>query len=136
MDKGKFIVFEGIDGCGKGTQISLTAEYLFNREKSRDIILTREPWNSDYGEMMREILNQDKDPIEKGERCLELYTNDRLDHTRRINGWVKEGNIVISDRYYYSNLAYQQAQGVNIEKIINSNSGFFIFFFSTTERIR
>jgi dTMP kinase len=124
MDKGKFIVFEGIDGCGKGEQIGLTAKYLFNKEKGRDVILTREPWNSYYGEKMKEILQQDKDPIEKGEECLNLYVNDRLEHTQKIDSWVKEGKIVISDRYYYSNLAYQGAQGVDIEKIIKSNQHF------------
>ena len=51
--KGKFIVIDGLDGSGKGTQVKLIANYFFDSDKKNHIFLTREPYNSEYYEEIR-----------------------------------------------------------------------------------
>ena len=59
----KFITFEGIDGCGKTTQINLLSKHLDNRGKNN--IIVREPGGTDISEAMRDILLDNKNPIIK-----------------------------------------------------------------------
>ncbi|MBS3172149.1 dTMP kinase [Candidatus Woesearchaeota archaeon] len=124
MERGRFIVLEGIDGSGKNTQLSLITRELFDLNKGSDLKQTREPWKSEYGRMIRQILKSDRDPREKGEDCFDLYVKDRTLHLQMIEQELAQGNIVISDRYYYSTIAYQQAQGIELERIIEANKVF------------
>lgn len=111
-----FIVFEGIDGCGKSTQMNILAKYLFELNKYNNVVMTREPYKQ---REIRKILRQDEDPYSQKEKLTELYINDRKEH---INDLIKpslERNIVvISDRYKYSTICYQAAQGQDINKLI------------------
>lgn len=124
MERGRLIVLEGIDGSGKNTQLSLISRELFDLNKYSDLKITREPWKSQYGQEIRRILKSDKDPTQKAEECFDLYVKDRTLHVDRINRWLEEGDIVISDRYYYSTIAYQQAQGIPLERILEANRAF------------
>ena len=106
MKKGKFIVFEGIDGCGKSTQCRLLLEYL--REKGVDCIGTREPTDSPFGSLIRQCL---KGEIETDEKAIAaLFAADRLDHLFNkkdgILDKLNRGVTVVSDRYYFSSYAY------------------------------
>ncbi len=99
-ENSKFIVFEGIDGCGKSTQSKLTANYL----KSR-CILTREPSDLETGKRIRAALEGDKLSEEK---WAELFSQDRQEHlVEEIIPALEQGKIVICDRYYHSTMAYQ-----------------------------
>ncbi len=118
---GKFIVFEGIDGSGKGTMLTKTAEWLFNQSVDHDkIVLTREPTFSGTGKQIRKMLKSDKEPLTKAKRLLQLYLEDRREHLDKvIKPAIRLGSIVLCDRYKYSTICYQQAQGIGVSKIIS-----------------
>ena len=105
--KGKFIVIEGLDGSGKGTQIARLAAAL--TEKGITVHTTAEPTNGYIGKYLRQML---KDSDNK-DMCLQgaLFLADRLDHVTNpgigIKSYLDKGVTVISDRYYYSSFAYQ-----------------------------
>lgn len=106
MSRPLFIVFEGIDGSGKSTQLKLLCQRLaaFGRKP----IATAEPTDSATGKMLRAALSGN-DPRTAAEMAA-LFTLDRIHHNQAENGIEKNlaaGFDVISDRYYYSSLAYQ-----------------------------
>ena len=109
MSEPKFIVFEGIDGAGKTTQISLLCKAL--EERGIACKTTAEPTVLPSGKEIRAALagKTEKTPIEMAE----MFAYDRELHNTDpdigINGMLSEGYTVISDRYYYSSLAYQGA---------------------------
>ncbi len=115
--RGKFIVLDGIDGCGKGTQAKLLANYLFDRDKKNHIFLTREPYNSEYYAEIRRLLKEDIDPKDNAELLAELFVKDRRVHTELIEYLLNCDIYIVCDRYKYSTLAYQQAQGISLEKL-------------------
>ncbi|MDO8427786.1 MAG: dTMP kinase [Candidatus Diapherotrites archaeon] len=119
--KGLFIVFEGLDGSGKGTLLAKTSEYLFNSFKELDqIVLTREPTFSGIGRNIRDILKKSQSPKSDAKRLLSLYLEDRKEHlTNLILPALSKGAVVLCDRYKYSTLAYQQTQGIAFEQIVN-----------------
>lgn len=104
MNKGKFIIFEGMDFSGKTTCLKLLVEIL--QEKGIDFITTREPGGTPEGEMIREILvNQPN--LNSDERAL-LFQASRSLHCRGVIApALASGKWVISDRYIISNLVYQ-----------------------------
>lgn len=105
--RGRFIVFEGIDGAGKTTQIEYLAKAL--TAQGRHVYVTAEPTNSVTGGLLRDALCG----VSHRTTCemASLFVLDRIFHnTNPINGIQKilsEGIDVICDRYYYSSLAYQ-----------------------------
>lgn len=106
MQQGKFIVFEGIDGCGKSTQIEKLRLAL--SDMGRRVMQTAEPTDKESGRMLREALagRVERTPCEMAA----LFTLDRIVHNTAPDGIEKslaEGVDVLSDRYYYSSLAYQ-----------------------------
>lgn len=125
--KGKFIVIDGIDGSGTTTQTQSVANYLFTKNKEYDVLLTREPSNSVYGREIRNLLKEEGDPKEKAEKFLNLYVSDRKDHINNIiEPALNKGIHVISDRYSYSTIAYQHAQGISINEILELHEGLLV----------
>lgn len=116
--KGKFIVLDGIDGCGKGTQAKLLVDYLFDCDKKNHIFLTREPYNSEYYAEIRQLLKEGIDPKENSEFLAELFVKDRKVHCKLLEYLLSRGVYIVCDRYKYSTLVYQQAQGVSLEKLL------------------
>lgn len=106
MAAGKFIVFEGIDGAGKTTQMKMLAGVL--EERGVPVLLTREPGGTAIGSRLRELL---LDPACRGlTRRTEafLYAADRAQHvTEIIQPALHLGYTVLCDRFLYSTLAYQ-----------------------------
>jgi len=120
-----FIVFTGLDGSGKGEQIAKLSQYLYEKNKHKDIYLTREPSNSPYGKKIREEILKETNPLKKARLCLELYTKDREWHVNNIIlPQLQKGNILICDRYYYDTMAFQQTQGISLNEIIELNKRF------------
>lgn len=107
--RGKFIVFEGLDGSGKTTQIKLLADRLC--KQGYDVHITAEPTTSLSGSILRDVLSGASE--RNAYELATLFAWDRIHHnTNAINGIEKllaEGKTVICDRYYYSSIAYQGA---------------------------
>lgn len=133
---GLFITFEGPDGCGKTSIINLLKEYYKNNEK---IIFTREPGGTKISEKIREIiLSNDNSEMSARTEAL-LYSASRAQHIDElIKPNLEKGNVIISDRFVLSSLAYQgggRELGIeNVKKIndfaINGvNPDMVIFFY-------
>jgi len=120
---GKFIVLEGIDGCGKTTQINELSKWLPKSgliNKNRTLIKTREPGGSILGRDIRDmILNNHKSNSPASLTELLLYSADRAEHISKIIlPALKDGNWIISDRFSGSTLAYQgYGREINIDII-------------------
>ncbi len=119
-NRGKFIVFEGIDGSGKSTQMKLLAEAL---EKSGvKTRLTLEPTYGLVGDTLHRILSGEVEADPKVTAA--LFVADRLDHiTSSEDGVLKSlemGETVLCDRYYFSSYAYQSTE-VPREWVVDAN---------------
>lgn len=127
-NKGLLIAMEGIDGCGKSTQSLNLAETLFSQYKKIDsILLTHEPTHSKFGlEISQRLSESNRDPSSNAkDRMLELYVLDREHHVdTMIAPALAQKAVVICDRYKYSTIAYQSAQGVPIAHAMEENAGF------------
>ncbi|MEK7061947.1 MAG: dTMP kinase [Patescibacteria group bacterium] len=119
--RNKFIVIEGIDGAGTTTQTTLLAQKIFENIKETQILLTREPTAGKYGKKIRQMLKEGKSPKLYGEKFLELFVRDRIEHLRFFENF---NGIVISDRHKHSTYCYQQAQGVSLKKIHSLHKNF------------
>ena len=126
--RGKFIVIEGIDGCGKTTQIEEISRWLptsgLMGENSK-LIKTREPGGSLLGKKLRNLIldnNKNNKPSSLAE--LLLYSADRAEHVSKIIGpELEKQNWVISDRFADSTLAYQgYGRNINLDIIKNIES--------------
>ena len=126
--KGKFIVIEGIDGCGKTTQIDELSKWLPKSgliKKGSKLITTREPGGSQLGKKLRSLIldnNENNKPSSLAE--LLLYSADRAEHVSKIIApALKNDDWVISDRFSDSTLAYQgYGRNINLEIIKNIES--------------
>ena len=107
MSKGCFIVFEGIDGAGKTTQVEILKREL--EERGKKVYVTAEPTAYPSGKELRRVLSGD---VKKSDcEIAAMFTLDRIAHNIEkddgIERLISEGYVVICDRYYYSTLAYQ-----------------------------
>ncbi len=117
LRSGVFIVFEGGDGAGKSTQIALLSDYLQSR--GLQVSVTHEPGGTGPGEVIRRLL------LDTGEEALSpkaealLYAADRAEHVEKvIRPALGRGEVVISDRYMDSSVAYQGfARGLGLERV-------------------
>ena len=102
-----FITFEGIDGVGKSTQLDLLENYLSDR--GHRVLRTLEPGGTDLGQEIRHLLLHRKGDVAPRSEAL-LYAADRAHHVAtKIRPALAEGQIVLSDRYFDSSVAYQGA---------------------------
>ncbi len=117
--KGLLIVFEGTDGTGKSTQLTLLARAL--QKKGLQVISSFEPTNGTFGKQIRELYsNRQKSSLEQE---LELFINDRKEHVKTlIAPALAEGKVVLLDRYFLSTIAYQGAAGMDTKTIYKKNA--------------
>jgi len=108
MERGRFIVLEGIDGSGKSSHATLLAERL--AKEGYPVTRTFEPTDGAIGTLLRRYL---KGEIEASERTIAaLFLADRLDHIQKKGGLIDmlaSGQNVVCDRYLYSSIAYNCA---------------------------
>ncbi|MDX9724322.1 MAG: dTMP kinase [Myxococcota bacterium] len=117
MQTGLLIVFEGIDGSGKSTQVALLAAAL--RQRFSDVITTREPTQGPHGmELRRSAASGRHD----ARREAELFLLDRREHVESlISPGLSRGAIILCDRYYLSTVAYQGARGLERSELLRQN---------------
>ncbi len=123
MKKGKFIVFEGLDGSGQSTQAQLLENHL--KEKGIDAHLTKEPTDNLIGGLIRGRL---KGEWETGPECLQLlFTADRAHHLEKeIIPLLEKGVWVICDRYFFSTIAFGSLEIDNFEWLKTLNERFLL----------
>jgi len=117
---GKLIVFEGIDGAGKTTVHKALKERMRGRD---DIVFSCEPTDGEYGRKVREALRKRN---VSAEELLFLFMQDRIQHVKNVVvPLLKEGKVVVLDRYYLSTVAYQVSQLFSLEELLFLNGLFF-----------
>lgn len=110
--KGKLICIEGIDGSGKTTQAKRLVKNL--RSRGYDAVYTTEPSDGKIGSLIRDFVLSRKNRISVALEAL-LFAADRVDHVRAVvEPLLKQGKIVVCDRYVCSSLAYQGAAGLDL----------------------
>lgn len=119
--KGLFISFEGVDGCGKSTQLRFLGEYL--KEKGYSLLFTREPGGCVIAEKIRNLLLDVQNAEMDAKTEALLYAAARAQHVAQvIRPAVDAGKIVLCDRFIDSSLAYQGVgRGLGIGNIFDIN---------------
>ncbi len=116
-----FITFEGVEGSGKSTIAKMIYEYLLNRKY--DVVLTREPGGVKIAEDIRNIiLNKDNKELDNRAEAL-LFAASRRQHlVEKVIPALKEGKIVLCDRFLDSSLAYQGGgKQLGVKEILKVN---------------
>ena len=114
MRKGILITMEGIDGSGKTTQARFLKNYF--EKKGFNAVFTKEPGGTLLGKRVREILlTEEMNPVSE----FLLFASDRREHVEKvILPALNAGNIIISDRFHDSSVAYQgYGRGVSLDFI-------------------
>ncbi len=118
------IVFEGIDGTGKSTQLRMLAERL--EQEGYEVVSSFEPTNGQYGSLLRSSASRPEGRYSLQEE-FDLFLLDRRDHIQSlITPALQQGKIVLLDRYYFSTMAYQGARGMDPAHIRAKNEEFAI----------
>lgn len=116
LNKGLFIVIDGIDGCGSTTHSILLFDYL--KSRMFKVKLTKEPTNSMIGVITRKMLRFNEIPPIIDAL---LFSADRQLHSVEISKDLEKGYIVICDRYLESTIAYQSSQGLDEKWLLSLN---------------
>lgn len=112
---GKFIVIEGIDGCGKSTQTKLLSDFL--SQKGYSIVLRKYP---EYGKPIGDLISNwlySKEYDFNVEAQTLLYFADFIKDKEYLENNLKDGKIILSDRYFTSTIVYQKIKGMPISKL-------------------
>jgi dTMP kinase len=123
--QGKFIVFEGVEGSGKTTQIQRTQTWLLSggltypaSQLITQIVTTREPGGTALGQRLRQILLQSTDDLIQNRAELLLYAADRAQHVEAyLRPLLAAGAMILCDRYTDSTVAYQ-GYGRQLDQIV------------------
>jgi dTMP kinase len=117
-EKGAFVCIEGLDGCGKTTQAKLLVKKL---RKSHNTVYTAEPSRGKIGAFIRKSCLYGEKRLSSVVEAL-LFAADRLEHVEnKVLPALRQGRLVVSDRYLYSSLAYQGAVGLSLKWIERIN---------------
>jgi len=134
--KGKFIVFDSLDGAGNSTQVKLLADYLNKIGKKTHI--TKEPTSGLIGGLIKSQLTHD---WKSSQVCLQLlFSADRAYHLEKeVIPLLKKGINVISDRYFFSTMAYGNLEIKDLDWLIEINKKFILpdltFFLKVSPKI-
>ena len=119
---GVLIVFEGIDGSGKTSQVRRLAQRLI--DLGYHVVTSKEPTDGPYGRRIKLIAAEGREGVTARQE-LDLFLKDREEHVREVVGPALDaGRIVILDRYYFSSMAYQGALGIDPDLIQRENEAF------------
>lgn len=118
MALGLFLCIDGLDGCGKSTHARLLAQWL--RSRGHKVVVTDEPTDGMIGRIIKRALQGELKLSVTAEAL--LFAADRVQHIAElIRPALKAGKIVITERYFYSSLAYQSARGLSMIWLENIN---------------
>mgnify|MGYP003304145163 CR=1 FL=1 len=115
--KGKLIVFEGTDGAGKTTLINLTYKYFKDKDPNKEVILLKQPTDAARNSRLFQKMMFDENHDDINYRAVQLLTlSDRIQHNHEaIIPALKEGKIIICDRYIYTSIANMKARNYRNE---------------------
>ncbi|MAE95269.1 MAG: dTMP kinase [Deltaproteobacteria bacterium] len=120
--RGAFIVFEGVDGSGKSTQVARLVARL--EAGGLAVVVTREPHDCPAGRRIREMARSGE-PV-TAEQELAWFWEQRREHVRDVIApALAAGRVVVCDRYYLSSVAYQGSRGLDPEKILRESEAEF-----------
>ena len=119
---GKFVVFEGIDGCGKSTALEALYDYIW-KKTSDSIRLGTEPTGFASGELVRKALGGNLEGI-SSETLLGMFLADRAIHQKEISIATARKDWYLCDRYIYSNMVYNAKDDEDMKRIEKLNSKF------------
>ena len=120
--RGLLIVFEGVDGAGKTTQVRLLAQHL--RRAGYDVVCLKEPTEGPWGQKLRQLAQHGRQHVSPATE-LEWFLQDRReDVEQNIRPALARAQIVLLDRYYFSTMAYQGALHLDPEAIRVRNEAF------------
>jgi len=120
IPRGFLVAFEGIDGSGKTTQAERLARYC--QEKQLTCIMSKEPTSGKFGQLIRSSAIGGRLSVEEE---MDILLKDRREHVEQvIQPALDQEKVVILDRYYFSNAAYQGAHGADPEIILSQNEAF------------
>ncbi|MDD5696904.1 MAG: dTMP kinase [Candidatus Pacebacteria bacterium] len=114
-NSGKFIIIEGIDGCGGETQTNLLSEFLLNKGKQAEKI-TFPQYDKPIGKLIDAFLYEKYDFTPEVQAL--VYFTEFVQNKDGMEKNLKSGKILISDRYFTSTLAYQGLRGIETEKML------------------
>jgi dTMP kinase len=115
VNGGRLLALEGLDGCGKSTQLEPLVEAL--RAAGREVVATREPTDGPHGRRIREMAST-PDGVAPDEE-LRWFVEDRRQHVAEVIApALAAGRVVVTDRYYLSSVAYQGARGIEWKQIL------------------
>lgn len=124
--KGQFIVFEGLEGGGKSSQMAQTAQWLLQGGlgKPVEVLQTREPGGTELGQKLRSLLLSDHYFHVNYRSELLLYAADRAQHVNQVlKPELEQGKIILCDRYIHSTTAYQgYGRGLDLNLIQQLNA--------------
>jgi len=117
MKRGRFVSFEGIEGCGKTTQIAVLSKLLTERGVAHSV--TREPGGTAVGEGIRRILlNSETIHLTPAAELLLFYASRSQNILEKIEPALAQGEFVICDRFYHASMAYQgYGRGISVDFI-------------------
>jgi dTMP kinase len=119
-NKGILIAVEGIDGTGKTTQVGLLGNALNDADQL--VVISKEPTDGRWGKLIRESAAKGRLPLDQE---LNAFVEDRKEHIANVIApGLREGKIVILDRYFYSTIAYQGSRGADKRDLLDKMLAF------------
>jgi dTMP kinase len=119
---GVFIVFEGLDGAGKTTQVRLLCERL--EQAGYQVVRLKEPTDGAWGQKIRHMAQDGQHHVSPETELTWFLEDRRQDVEQNICPALSRGQVVVLDRYYFSTMAYQGARGLDPEHIRQCNEAF------------
>lgn len=118
---GLIIVLEGLDKSGKTTQAKMLFDYLLNKKPGKVVLISFPDYSTQIGKLVRDFL--DGKTKFSSETLHMLLAANRREKRELIQHYLENGNTILMNRYYHSNLAYGIANGISKEWLLNLEDG-------------